>query len=387
MSEYFEQPLNLEEVRNRADKHIMQERPLFPATYHFGQGETLYDPENKEIVDFACADDSLGHGEADIVATIQHQSDRLLRRFPDCHSQERSLLAEALIAHTFPGKVRFCDSAMETRFVCLQLLDRFSKSGDKGRIILSNEGGSPDFDVLAQGGPFTIRRIADDEDVLDREFSEHGNEICAILVDPILAASGIRPAGKGFVFKARELAEEHEVPLIFDETELAPGRSGSLFVYENFEIVPDILLLSRGLAAGFSLGALILGESAPTDAGEGLLPDQGTSPVVARVAHETLRLLVGREVAQAVQGLSDYFLRRLTEASADMPAVHEVRAAGLFIGVELKTNCDEVRAKLLENGLLVGRADENTIAVLPPLSIDLERSSAGLDILEKTLKQ
>ena len=70
-----------------------------------------------------------------------------------------------------------------------------------------------------------------------------------------------------------------------------------------------------------------------------------------------------------------------------MPAVHEVRAAGLFIGVELKTNCDEARAKLLENGLLVGRADENTIAVLPPLSIDLERSSDGLDILEKTLKQ
>lgn len=393
MSEYFEQPLGLEEILNRAEKYILQGGARLPAAYHFGQAEILYDAEHRPFIDFACADDSLGHGEADIVATIHHQSDRLLRRCPDFHSQERSVLAEAFVTHTFPGKVHFCDSAMETRLACMRLLSLFSKANDRDLTIISVEGGSPGFDfpmrntLDADKRPFTERRIAADEDVLERELAERGGETCALLIDPIRFSAGIRPVEKSFALKAHELAQEYGILLVFDETELAPGRSGSLFAYDAFGIEPDVLLLSRGLCAGFSLGVLMLNQSVVEHVQGSFPSDQGISPVVARTAHEVLRLLVGREVTRTVGGLSEFFVRRITDAAATMPIVHEVRGMGLFIGVELKGKCDTICDELRRNGLLVSCANENTLAILPPLNMDLERSSEGLDILERVLRE
>ncbi|GIX42734.1 MAG: hypothetical protein KatS3mg129_2467 [Leptospiraceae bacterium] len=232
-----------------------------------------------------------------------------------------------------------------------------------------------------------IEFIPDDIDALTRIFDSKGDEICALILEPIQGEGGIYPLSKEFLQKARELTSETKSLLIFDEIQCGIGRTGHLFAYQYYDVEPDIITLAKGLANGFPIGAMIVKDEFTHIFEPGIHGSTfGGNHLACRVAYETLKVLMTRDILDNVEGLSEYFFRRLYILKSQFSFIKEIRGVGLMIGIELNKPCKEIVLKCLENGLIINCTAEKVIRLLPPLNIDLETANEGLEILQKTLE-
>ncbi|MBE7439651.1 MAG: aspartate aminotransferase family protein [Spirochaetales bacterium] len=401
----FQQPLPLETIKEKYRRYMLPNYSPANVAFYFGQGELLYDTENKQYIDFlsGISVTNLGHGEADIVEAIREQAERILHSSNLFYNQEQALLAEALIQHSFPGRVFFCNSGTEANEAAFKL----ARSHGQKR-----KGGASEFAVLENSfhgrtmasmsltaqskvqsgfGPLLegIHRIVpNDKEGLEKLFEERGPSLCGMIIELIQGEAGIRPLDLAFVKLVRELCTEHAVLLIVDEIQTGFGRTGKLFCYEHAGILPDAMTLAKALANGLPMGALVVAlghEELLTGGMHG--STFGGNHLVARVAYETLRIIVGRDLISHANALSEYFFRRLRLIQAELPElIKEVRGLGLHIGVELSRPGKEIVGACLTQGLVLNCTAEKVLRIMPPLNLSLENADTGLSILERVFK-
>ncbi len=400
----FKEPLTFDQIKEKTDKYVLNTYNRHPVSFFFGQGESLHDTEHREYIDFLCgiAVTSLGHGEADLVEAIRDQAERLMHTSNLFYNEEQANLAEALIAYSFPGKVFFCNSGTEANEAAFKLARSYgqqARDGAHGIISLngsfhgrstaamcmtSQEKIHGGFGPLVPGMKYID---ANDIDVLETELTQNGKETCAVIMELVQGEGGVRPLDREYVHAARQLTQEHRVLLIVDEVQTGIGRTGKLFAFEHYGIEPDAVTLAKALGGGFPIGAMIVRDAAAKYLGPGQHGSTyGGNHLAARVAFETLKIIIGREVLNNVAGISEYMFRRLRTLQAELPAITDVRGLGLHIGVEMDRECKELAGMCLENGLLVNCAADTTIRIMPPLNISLEKASEGLDIFEEQVR-
>ncbi len=403
----FFQTLSLEEIKEKSEKFLLgnYSHPMEIAL-SFGQGGYVYDTDGKQYIDFLCGISvtNLGHGEADVVEAIRDQAERLLHSSNLFFSAEQALLAEALIGHSFPGKVFFANSGTEANEAAFKLARSFGQEHKDGA------GGFITFDHAFHGrttaamvltpqekvhggfGPILKGDItylpANDVDLLEREFENNGNNLCGVFIEFVQGEGGIHVMEQDFVNRLRELCDEYEVLFIADEIQTGLGRTGKLFAYEHYGIQPDVMTLAKALGNGLPIGAMIAAEKYAPFLGPGKHGSTfGGNHLTCRVAFETLKIIIGRELLNNVAAMSEYFFRRLKVWETQFPAVKDVRGMGLHIGVELdRPGLDFVRA-CRDKGLIINCTAGNVIRIMPPLNVGLELAAAGLDIMEGVLKE
>ena len=381
------------------DQYIMHTYGRFPVAIDHGEGATLYDPEGNAYIDFTSGIGvtDLGYGNAAWADAIAAQAKKLGHVSNLFYTEPAARLAEILCKRTGESCVFFANGGGEANEGMIKLARKYSfdKYGkDRATIITLNNSfhGRTITTLMATGQevfhnyffPFTEGfRYADAND-LDSLEDAAGSDVCAVMMELVQGEGGVLPLDKEYVQAVAKLCAERDWLLLVDEVQTGVGRTGSLFAFQQYGVLPDVVSFAKGIAGGLPMSGILASEKCRNVLGPGMHATTfGANPVCAAaglVVQETL----SDDFLQEVTAKGEY-LRGAIEA-LDLPCFGKTRGLGLMIGIEVKkgyTN-KEIAGKLIENGLLVLTAGPG-MRLLPPLVISKEEMDRGLAIMKETL--
>lgn len=388
-----------EAIKALTGQYIMNTYGRFPVAIDHGQGATLYDPEGNAYIDFASGIGvtSLGYGDPKWVEAITAQAKKLGHVSNLFYTEPAARLAEILCKRTGESCVFFANGGGEANEGMIKLARKYSfdKYG-KGRatiVTLKNSFHGRTITTLMATGqevfhnyffPFTEGfRYAPANDLAALE--DQSGDVCAVMMELIQGEGGVLPLDKDYVQAVAKLCAERDWLLLVDEVQSGVGRTGSLFAFQQYGVLPDVVSFAKGIAGGLPMSGIMANEKCRNVLGPGMHATTfGANPVCAAaglVVQETLT----DAFLEDVQAKGTYLRNRIEDMK--LPCLGKTRGMGLMIGVEVKdgwTNKD-LASKLIENGLLVLTAGPG-LRLLPPLVISKEEMDAGLAIMEKTLR-
>ncbi|CDM40480.1 acetylornithine/succinyldiaminopimelate transaminase [Ectopseudomonas oleovorans] len=372
-----------------------------------GRGARVWDQDGTEYIDFAggIAVNALGHCHPDLVEALTLQAQRLWHTSNIFANEPAMRLAHALTQASFADRVFFANSGAEANEAAFKLARRYGvRTGgeDKHEIVanLNSFHGRSLFTVSVAGQPkysegfgppiTGIRHVAfNDIKALEAAVS---SRTCAVVIEPVQGESGVLPASRAYLQRARELCNEHGALLIFDEVQTGMGRLGTLFGYEHFDVVPDVMTLAKAIGCGFPLAAMLATKDAARHLELGTHGSTfGGSPLACAVGETALKLIDRPELLRGVQIRHTHFVSALTVIGKRYDLFKEVRGIGLLLGCVLtdrwKGQAKHVIDCCLEHGVMVLQAGPDVIRLAPSLVIETEEIDEGLARLAKAVKQ
>ncbi|MGD2143499.1 MAG: acetyl ornithine aminotransferase family protein [Anaerolineae bacterium] len=208
-------------------------------------------------------------------------------------------------------------------------------------------------------------------------------DVAAIIVEPVQGEGGYVVPPPEWLPALRALCERHGILLIADEVQSGMGRTGKMFAFEHFEVVPDIIAVAKGIASGMPLGAFIARADLMNWDKGAHGTTFGGNPVSCKAALETIALLQEDLMENAV-AVGSYLLGRLETLQDASPALIDVRGLGLMIGLEFRTGeqAHAVADGCYRRGLIVLPCGDKAIRLSPPLVVSREQADTALDIVE-----
>lgn len=380
-------------------KYIMHTYGRYDVALKSGKGAVAYDENGKKYIDVSSGIgvNSLGYcndGWVDAVSkqagTIQHMSNYF-------YSEQASNLAEKLCTLTGLSKVCFGNSGAEANECAIKIARKYSfdkyGEGRNGIITLRNSFHGRTVTTLSATGqdvfhnyffPFTEGFSyveAGDMSTLENAVNK---TTCAVMLELIQGEGGVNILDKDYVRSLVKFCNENDILVIVDEVQTGIGRTGKLFAFENYEILPDLVTVAKGLGGGLPIGLCMCGEKlkdvmSPSTHGTTF----GANPVVCAGANYVLDTITSDGFLDEVNKKGAYIEEKLSK----LENVKHVRRMGLMIGIELENgNAHDIAVKCVENGLLIITA-KDLLRMLPPLVITYEEIDEALKILEKTLKE
>ena len=388
-----------QQIKDLTGQYIMNTYGRFPVAIDHGQGATLWDPEGKEYIDFTSGIGvtDLGYGYQPWVDAITTQAGKLGHVSNLFYTEPPAKLAEILCKRTGESCVFFANGGGEANegMIKLALKYSFDKYG-KGRatiITLNNSVHGRTITTLMATGqevfhnyffPFTEGfRYADANDLASLEAAA-GDDVCAVMMELVQGEGGVLPLDVEYVQAVKKLCEEKDWLLLADEVQTGVGRTGTLFAFQQYGILPDVVSFAKCIAGGLPKSGIMANEKCRNVLGPGTHATTfGANPVCAAaglVVQETR----SDAFLEEVKAKGAYLRKGIEELN--LPCFGKTRGMGLMIGIEVKEgyNKSEIANKLIENGLLVLTAGPG-MRLLPPLVITKEEMDQGLAIMEKAL--
>jgi succinylornithine transaminase family protein len=376
-----------------------------------GEGSRVWDQNGKLYIDFASgvAVTALGHCHPAMIRALDEQA-RKLWHVSNWFTNEPALrLAQRLVDSTFAERVFFSNSGAESNEAALKLARRWAHDRfgpDKVRVIstLNSFHGRTLFTVTAGGqakyaqgfgpSPAGITHVPyNDVAALEAAFrDEGGDDICAVILEPMQGEGGMTPGTPAFLQAARRLTREHNALLVLDEIQSGMGRTGTLFSYMQKGIVPDILTSAKGIGGGFPIGAMLTTTEIASVFGPGVHgTTYGGNPLACAVAGAVFDVINTTEVLDGVKARHALFMEGLKAINARRRVFRDLRGEGVWLGCELDdpwrgTAADVMRAAG-DAGLLVLMAGPDVLRLAPSLVISLDEILEGLARLETALQR
>jgi acetylornithine/N-succinyldiaminopimelate aminotransferase len=230
-------------------------------------------------------------------------------------------------------------------------------------------------------------RFASYNDVASLE-AAMGDDVCAVILEPVQGEGGLRVASDMFLRAARELCDRHGALLIFDEIQCGMGRTGTLWAHEPTGVRPDLMTVAKPLAGGLPIGAVLMSQAVADTIHVG---DHGTTfggnPLATAVGGVVFRRISDPAFLDHVNAVSSYLDETLQDLASDKPGtVLELRGRGLMRGLRLAGSASAAREAAQRQGLLVATAGEDVLRLLPPLIIDPRHVDEAVGVLRDVLK-
>lgn len=379
-------------------------QPMIPVR---GDGARVWDQDDNEFIDFAggIAVNVVGHNHPRLVAAIKAQADKLWH-LSNVYTNEPALaLASKLTDATFADKVFFCNSGAEANEAAFKLIRKYAydnfgpekneiisfTSSFHGRTLFTvSVGGQPKYREGFEPAPGGITHVPfNDIDALKAAISDN---TCGVVMEPIQGEGGVIPADPEFAKAVRELCDQHNALLVFDEVQTGMGRSGHLYAYQALGVTPDVLTSAKALGGGFPIGAMLVSDKCAPSLGFGTHGSTyGGNPLGCAVANEVIDIVNTPEVLNGVNEKADRLIAGLNKINAKHGIIKEIRNSGLLIGAELieewHGKAGEFNKAAHANGLMMLVAGPNVLRMTPSLIITDEEIDAGLAILEKAVDQ
>ncbi|MBI4982188.1 MAG: aminotransferase class III-fold pyridoxal phosphate-dependent enzyme, partial [Candidatus Omnitrophica bacterium] len=208
----------------------------------------------------------------------------------------------------------------------------------------------------------------------------------AIMLELIQGEGGINVASKEFVLGLKKICQEKNLLLIVDEVQTGVGRTGKLFCYQHYGIIPDIMTLAKALGGGLPIGMMVVKKEISDTLGPGMHASTfGGGPVICRAALAVLKVIQEEKLLSNVQKMGDYLFNKLSELKNKYPVIKEVRGLGLMLGVELGIEGKSIVEKCFEKGLLINCTHEKVLRVMPALNTTKKEIDRAVWIIEKTV--
>ncbi len=371
--------------------HVLPAYPRTDVTFVRGEGVWLEDDAGKRYLDFLAgiAVVGLGHCHPGVAAAAHAQLDRLWHVSNLFWTRPMAELADRLAARFGGGQAFFCNSGAEAIEAGLKYARK--KSGKPGIVALEQSFHGRTLGALSvTGQPAKLEgfgplvpdvRFARLNDAESLAAAAADGEVGCFVLEPIQGEGGINPATPAFLETVAELARAQGAVLLFDEVQCGLGRTGTFFAHEQLGVEPDLVALAKGLANGLPIGALLVSD----EAAGGFSPGDhastfGGNPVTCAAACAVLDA-IDEKLLASVRAAGE----RLRTGLAALPAVLEVRGAGLLLGCELDRPAGPVVAAALEAGLVVGSAGAHVLRLTPPLVVEPAHVDEALAILGEVL--
>ena len=388
-----------EAIKGLTHQHIMNTYGRFPVALAHGEGATLYDPEGRAYIDFTSGIGvtALGYGNPLWAEAVAYQAKKLNHVSNLFYTEPPARLAEVLCQRTGASAVFFANGGGEANEGLIKLARKYSfdKYG-QGRstiITLQNSFHGRTITTLKATGqdvfhnyffPFTEGfRYAPANDLEALKAQDQG-DVCAVLVELVQGEGGVLPLDKDYVKAVEALCAEKDWLLLVDEVQTGIGRTGTLFAFQQYGILPDAASFAKGIAGGLPMSGILANEKCKDVLGPGMHATTfGANPVCA-AAGLVVQEILSDEFLKEVREKGEY-LRRGIEA-LNLPCFGKTRGLGLMIGIEVRegwTNKD-IANKLIENGLLILTAGPG-MRLLPPLVITKDEMDKGLAIMKQAL--
>lgn len=389
------------EYMELGEKYLVHTYNRFKVVLEKGEGVYLYDVNGKKYLDFASGIGvcSLGYGNKEYMKTLKNQIDKLTHTSNLFYNIPSVKAAEKLVKAAGLKKVFFTNSGAEAIEGALKMAKRYAYDRDgtsnheiiamnhsfhgrtMGSLALTgNEHYQKPFGPMIGGIKFAEYNDLDSVKTLVND------KTCAIILEPLQGEGGIYPAEKEFIEGIRKICNEKDIIMICDEVQCGMGRTGKMFAFQNYDVVPDIITSAKGLGCGVPVGAFIAGEKCC----DSLVPgDHGTTyggnPFATAAVEAVLNIYEKENILDNVNTVGKYLEEQLDNLVKECDNVLERRGKGMMQGLVLKNPVGEVITKAIEKGLLVISAGGNVLRMLPPLIITKENVDEMINILRTCL--
>ena len=376
--------------------HTMTTYARQPVEFVRGEGCWLFDTDGKRYLDFlagiaVCA---VGHAHPYLTKAIADQAGTLIHASNLYLTAPQARLARRLVELSDFERVFFCNSGAEANEAAIKVARKYGRaiSESKVRLVTAKNSfhGRTLAAVTATGQPKYHEPFAplppgfdyvpfNDLDALEAAITD---DTCAVLLEPIQGESGVHPATPEYLAKARDLCDKHGALLILDEVQTGVGRTGRMWAYQQYGVIPDVMTLAKGLGGGVPIGACL----ARGAAAEALKPgDHGSTfagnPLCTNAANAVLDILADERLTQNAATVGAFLQKRLT-------SIGTPRGMGLMIGIALeKPIAKKVVAEALKLGLVLNATSDDTLRLLPPLTLTEELAEQGVNLLEEAVRR
>ncbi len=372
----------------------------FPITLIKGKGSRVWDDKGKEYIDAMAgiAVNSVGHCHPHVVEAIQRQAEDLIHISNFYLSKPQALLSEKLASISGLNRVFFANSGAEANEGAVKLARKYAHNHNRGGTVISFSG-------CFHGR--TLATIAMGKKKMQEGFEPipHGfnmipfndiqavkeavnDDVAAIIIEPVQGEGGIHIADKQFIKQLRDICDQENILLIFDEIQCGMGRTGKYFAKEHFGVQPDILTSAKALGSGVPVSAIITNEKVSEVIGFG---DHGTTfggnPLATAAALAAIEVIENEDLIKQAVEKGEWMRTRILENNPKTYGIKEVRGLGLMIGIELEYEAKPVVSKMLEKGVLANATAENVLRFVPPLNITYNELKTVLDVMYQSLEE
>jgi acetylornithine/N-succinyldiaminopimelate aminotransferase len=385
---------------SQAASHLMPVFARADLAFERGEGVWLHGVDGERYLDFTSgvAVNALGHAHPHLVAALQAQAEKLWHMSNLFRSPDGEKVAARLCAASFADTVFFANSGAEAMEAAIKVTRKYQAA--KGRPerfrIITFEGAfhGRTLATLAAGGQqkylegfgppvegFDQVPLGDIEAVK----RAIGPATAGILIEPLQGEGGVRSPPQGFFKALRQLCDEHDLLLVFDEVQTGMGRTGDLFAYMHTGVTPDVMSLAKALGGGFPIGACL----ATAKAAAGMTPGThgstfGGNPLAVAAAGAVLDVMLAPGFMDHVRRMSVLLKQKLASVVDRYGSViSEVRGDGLLIGVKAVIPAGDLVSALRAEKLLTVGAGDNVVRLLPPLIVSEAELDEGVARLER----
>lgn len=389
-----------DQVIQKDQEYIMHTYGRLPLVPDHASGATLWDKDGKKFIDFTSGIgvNSFGYSDAGWVNAVFEQASKYQHVCNYYYCEPACEVAEFLVKNSGLCNVFFGNSGAEANEGAIKLARKYSydKYGE-GRatiVTLRQSFHGRTVTTLAATGqdvfhqyfyPFTEGFKYCTAGDMDEFAATCTEDVCAVMMEVIQGEGGVNIMPLDYVQAVRKYCDEHDILLIIDEVQTGMGRTGKIFAFQNYDILPDICTVAKGIAGGLPMGAFIAGEKCKDTLGSSMHGTTfGANPVCSAAARYVTSHLT-EDFLDAVNRKGQILADKIAEAKLDN--VVSVRHMGMMIGVQVKESPKDVLHKAFDSGLLVLTAGSDVVRLLPPLNITMQEIDEGLAILLDALSE
>ncbi|MEL7649047.1 MAG: aspartate aminotransferase family protein [Sedimentibacter sp.] len=380
--------MNKHKYMEEAEKDLLHTYKRYEIILDKGDGVYLYDTDGKQYLDFAAgiAVFALGYNNKEYNDALKVQIDKLLHTSNYYYNLPAIEAAKKIKSASGMDRVFFTNSGTEAIEGAIKLAKKyaFNKSGETGHEIISLNNsfhgrslgalsvtGNPDYQK-AFGPMIAGVKFAEMND-LDSVKAQVTDKTCAIIMEPVQGEGGIHPAEMEFLKGVKNICQENDIVLIFDEIQCGMGRTGSMFAFQDYGVDPDIITCAKALGCGVPVGAFAANEktaSAMTPGDHGTT--YGGNPFVCAAVSKVFDMFQSENVLENVKEVTPYLESELDKLVSLYDFIKERRGKGFMQGIEFSVPVGDIILKAQEKGLIIITAGKNVVRLVPPLVITKE---------------
>ena len=384
-------------LKEKDSLYIANTYARFPIVFTKGEGSLVWDDEGNEYIDLGTgiAVNTFGFSDKEWVQAVTQQLNNIQHTSNLYYSEPCVKLAEMLCLKTGLKKVFFSNSGAEANECAIKVARKYAaqnkgkdcykiitlKNSFHGRTITTLSATGQDVfhnDFLPLTDGFLYCEANNCEELKNLAES---NNVAAIMFECVQGEGGVLPLTKEFVETIFSIAKEHNILTIADEVQTGNGRTGKLYGFMNYGVLPDVVSTAKGLGGGLPLGATLFGEKVENVLIAG---DHGSTfggnPVACAGAVNILSR-IDEKLLDSVNKKSQYIINALSNAKG----VKSVSGMGLMLGIETEKDASEVITECRNNGVIVIKA-KNKVRLLPALNIPDDLLKKAVEVIKKACK-
>lgn len=388
--------MNTSDIKKLYDQYLLGNYAPADLCLVKGKGSWVWDVHGKRYLDFfpGWAVSGLGHCHPKVVDAIRDQARKIIHIPNNFLNLKQAKLAEVISEASFPSKLFFCNSGAEAVEAAIKFARKWGNPQGKHEIItMKRSFHGRTYGAMTATGQ---KKFHDGFEPLPKgfkyaEFNDYASleklvsaKTAAIMLEPVQGEGGVRIAGKPYLKKIRQLCNKKKILLILDEVQTGMGRTGKMFAYEHYGILPDLMTLAKSLGGGVPIGALVVHNKIKNVLVPGTHASTfGGNPLVCAAALAVFKVIRKEKMAKRAAEMGEYFVAGLEKLKESYPVIRELRALGLMIGLELDCEGAVYVSKAREKGLLINCTQGNVLRIIPAMTTTKKEIDFSLGILNQ----